>query len=71
MELNLKLREDLTLSFENYIRVLNVTDRIQRENVELKFKVEKLERESQVDLHAFKSRCEILEKQVTDRDNRL
>ena len=57
MELNLKLREDLTLSFENYIRVLNTADRIQRENVELKYKVEKLEREADVDLHALRSRC--------------
>jgi len=39
MELNLRLREDLTRAFENYIRVLTTADRLQRENVDLHFKV--------------------------------
>ncbi len=39
MELNLKLREDLSKCFENYIRVLATADKLQKVNVDLEFRV--------------------------------
>ena len=39
MELNLKLREDLTRSFENYIKVLAAADKLQKENTDLKLQL--------------------------------
>jgi hypothetical protein len=38
LELNLKLREDLSRSFDSYIRLLSTADKIQRENAQLKLK---------------------------------
>jgi hypothetical protein len=38
LELNLKLREDLSRAFDSYIRLLSASDKIQRENAQLKFK---------------------------------
>ena len=39
MELNLRLREDLTRSFENYIKVLAAADKLQKENTDIKLKL--------------------------------
>ena len=39
LELNLKLREDLSRSFDSYISLLAKTDQIQRENVQLKLQI--------------------------------
>ena len=39
MELNLRLREDLTRSFENYIKVLAAADKLQKENSDMKLKL--------------------------------
>ena len=44
MSLNLRLREDLTKAFENYMRVLVTADQLQKDNIDLKMKVAHFER---------------------------
>ena len=41
MELNIRLREDLTRSFDNYIKVVQTADNLKKENAELKLQLAK------------------------------
>ena len=54
MELNLKLREDLTRSFENYIKVLAAADKLQKENTDMKLKLAQNKRIENADNHLIK-----------------
>lgn len=40
MMLNLKLREDLTSCFQNYLRIMTAADILQKENTDLKIALE-------------------------------
>ena len=51
MLLNLKLREDLTSCFQNYLRIMTAADLLQKENIDLKLRLEKAERADKNELH--------------------
>ena len=71
MQLNLKLREDLTRSFENYIKVLAAADKLQKENSDMKLKLAQGKRAEDADNHLLKVRIASLEKQVAERDEQM
>jgi hypothetical protein len=50
LELNLKLREDLSRAFDSYIRLISTADKIQRENAQLKFKKQENDSRTSLDL---------------------
>lgn len=68
MMLNLKLREDLTQCFSNYLRIMTAADLLQKENTDLKLRLEKAERADKSDLHRLESRVQVLEGQLDDRE---
>ena len=43
MLLNLKLREDLTRCFQNYLRIMTAADILQKENTDLNLKLRALQ----------------------------
>ena len=53
MLLNLKLREDLTQCFQNYLRVMTAADILHKENTDLKLKVETAKRKDASQLHGL------------------
>ena len=71
MELNLKLREDLTRSFEAYIKVLAAADKLQKENSDMKLKLAQGKRAEDADNHLLKVRIASLAKQATERDEQM
>ena len=61
MLLNLKLREDLTQSFQNYIRIMTAADILQKQNTDLKVDLEKAKRAGTDHLHTLETKVQILE----------
>ena len=65
------MREDLTRSFDNYVRLLGNADKIQRENVSLQIKLAESDKKDSVTLHSLNGRIEILTEKVNQRDNAI
>ena len=61
MLLNLKLREDLTQSFQNYIRIMTAADILQKQNTDYKLELEKAKRAGNNQLHGLQTKVQILE----------
>ena len=53
MMLNLKLREDLTQCFQNYLRVMTAADILNKENIALKLKVERAKNDDNGKLYSL------------------
>ena len=71
MMLNLKLREDLTACFQNYIRIMTAADMLQRENTDLTLKVERATREDKSQIHALSNKVIVLEGHLAERDAKM
>jgi len=71
MQLNLKLREDLTKSFENHIRLLSQVEQSNSEKDQLRIEVGSVSRARSVEVHALNTRIKLLESQVGDLDERM
>ena len=68
MLLNLKLREDLTQCFQNYLRVMTAADILHKENTDLRMQVEQAKRKDASQAHGLKTKVQVLETQLADRD---
>ena len=68
MMLNLKLREDLTSCFQNYLRIMTAADLLQKENIDVKLQLEKAIRADKSDMHRLQAKIQILESQLKDRE---
>ena len=71
MELNIRLREDLTRSFDSYIKVVQTADNLKKENSDLKLQLAKQSRSDSAEEHLLKIKLGSLNKEIQEKDEQI
>ena len=68
VEMNLKLRQDLTKAFESYITLLTKCDKLLRDKIQMKYDQAKEKEEMHAKMNTLEQRMKTLERALAERE---